>query len=272
MGPVVPNPSNPYLDLTREFNHGRLRAVISSGQAVVLHRLAVMSKDGDWIIREDAEATEHLLGVLESRGARYRFSAPLDLRWLRGGWSCHFEHVRAGIRLRTDFASRPPRVPPTDLQRMWSTLEGVEFPVVDARTLALIKMTDREKDWPVIGELARLLDSPRDRLTFSRSPRDILALLRRHPEIVSEAIAARPALAAWANGEEALGAALDAERRAAMRVNEARLATYASAARAWKDAWPEVENATRMLPLRAAHRTIVARAESRLPFEVARDG
>ena len=29
-----------YLDLTREFNRGRLRTIICSGQAVVLHRLA----------------------------------------------------------------------------------------------------------------------------------------------------------------------------------------------------------------------------------------
>ena len=27
---------NPYVRLTREFNHGRLRAILASGQAVVL--------------------------------------------------------------------------------------------------------------------------------------------------------------------------------------------------------------------------------------------
>jgi hypothetical protein len=41
--------NNPYLDLTEELNRGRLRALLSSGQAAVVHRLAVMSKDGDWI-------------------------------------------------------------------------------------------------------------------------------------------------------------------------------------------------------------------------------
>jgi hypothetical protein len=35
-----------YLTLTREFNEGALRAILSSGQAVVLHRLAVMSTAG----------------------------------------------------------------------------------------------------------------------------------------------------------------------------------------------------------------------------------
>ena len=54
---------NIYVKLTKEFNQGRLRAIICSGQAVVLHRLAIMSKDGDWIIREDEEAIRHIFIV-----------------------------------------------------------------------------------------------------------------------------------------------------------------------------------------------------------------
>ena len=38
---------NIYLQLTGAFNEDRLRAVICSGQAVVLHRLAIMSKDNE---------------------------------------------------------------------------------------------------------------------------------------------------------------------------------------------------------------------------------
>ncbi|HEY2739722.1 MAG TPA: hypothetical protein VGK45_15035, partial [Thermoanaerobaculia bacterium] len=64
--------NNPYLELTEEFNQGRLRALLSSGQAVVVHRLAIMSKDGDWILREDAEAIGHVLAVLAAHGAWYR--------------------------------------------------------------------------------------------------------------------------------------------------------------------------------------------------------
>jgi len=45
-----------YLDLTEKFNRGRTRAILAGGQAVVLHRLAIMSKDGDWILREEPEA------------------------------------------------------------------------------------------------------------------------------------------------------------------------------------------------------------------------
>jgi hypothetical protein len=116
--------NNPYLELTAEFNRGRLRALLSSGQAVVVHRLAVMSKDGDWILREDAEAIGHVLGVLSFHGARYRFGAPLDLRWLAGGWSAHLEIRREVLRIRTDFVSRPPRIAPEQLARMWDDAEA----------------------------------------------------------------------------------------------------------------------------------------------------
>ena len=92
-----------YLDLTREFNARRLRTSLCSDQAVVLLRLAIASKDGDWILREDQEALDHVLAVLEQHGARYRFCAPLDLRWLRNGWSSHFEFQHGGMRVRTDF-------------------------------------------------------------------------------------------------------------------------------------------------------------------------
>jgi hypothetical protein len=39
---------NIYVELTHAFNAGAQRAILRSGQAVVLHRLAVMSKDGNW--------------------------------------------------------------------------------------------------------------------------------------------------------------------------------------------------------------------------------
>ncbi|HXO29812.1 MAG TPA: hypothetical protein VOA80_20850 [Thermoanaerobaculia bacterium] len=48
--------NNPYLALTEEFNRGRLRALLSSGRAVVVHRLAIMSRDGDWLLQEEMTA------------------------------------------------------------------------------------------------------------------------------------------------------------------------------------------------------------------------
>jgi hypothetical protein len=85
---------NPYIRLTQELNHGRLRALLAAGQAVVLYRLAIMSKDGNWILREETEALTHVIATLDRHGARYRYDAPLDLRWLVHGMDPRVEGDR----------------------------------------------------------------------------------------------------------------------------------------------------------------------------------
>jgi hypothetical protein len=256
---------NPYLELTEAFNDGRRRALVSSGQAVVLHRLAIMSKDGDWILREDEEATAHVLDVLARRGARYRFGAPLDIRWLAGGWSAHFEHRGSGLRLRTDFVSRPPRLSSADLDRLWHDADASGSDVVGVEPLVRMKMTMREKDYAVIGELARLLDSPLAQLLYSRSSRDLMRLATDHPDALAAGVALRPVLAHVAEGRDALEAALDRERRLLMRADEARLDRYRAAAAAWTQVWPGVAREIAELPLPEAHRIVVERAAGVLP-------
>ncbi len=260
---------NIYLELTDSFNRGgRLRAVICSGQAVVLHRLAVMSKDGDWILREDEETLDHVLGVLNDLGAVYRYGAPLDVEWLRGGWSSHFEFSYEGLRVRTDFFTRPPRLSETDLNRIWREQEGHHPPFVGAVDLARIKMTRREKDYPVIGELARLMPGIADQMRYSRSPRDLTRLCANSPELAAEISRERPLLGMAAVGSpdlHRLAEALDAERRALINQDAARMASYEQAAMPWRESWPEVRSEIEGLPLRQAHRIVVAKAGSCLP-------
>lgn len=257
---------NVYLDLTREFNEGALRAILGSEQAVVLHRLAVMSKDGDWILREDPDALQHVLRVLDRHGARYRFGAPLDVRWTAGGWSSHLEFRENGLRIRTDFVTRPPRLSGERLAALWAEAEPGGVSYVGARDLAEIKKTNREKDYPVIGELARLLIDPEEQLLLSRSARDLQALAQEHPQVCERLVDARPVLALADGEREDLEAALDAERRELMRLNERRLARYADAAQGWKAKWTEVAAAMEGLPLLEAHDRMVAAAEGVLPF------
>ena len=256
-----------YLTLTREFNEGALRAILSSGQAVVLHRLAVMSKDGDWILRESEDALACVLGVLERHGARYRYGAPLDVRWMRGGWSSHFEFRSEAIRVRTDFLTRPPRLDADDLAALWREQASSAIPAVDPRRLIELKKTNREKDYAVIGELARLIDDPRQQLLASRSARDLVALARARPDLAKELAATRPVLAATGAGIDVLEAALDAERRAMMHANEKRLRRYLAAAAEWAARWPSVETGIAGLPLGLAHAALTAQAERALPFE-----
>ena len=258
--------TNPYLELTEAFNRGRRRALVSSGQAVVLHRLAIMSKDGDWILREDEDDVRHVLDVLAGRGARYRFGAPLDLRWLAGGWSAHLEHWRDGLRLRTDFVTRPPRISRDERDRMWRDADASGVDVVALEPLARMKMTKREKDYAVIGELARRMDDVRDQLLYSRSSRDLIRLAREHPDDVAAAATRRPLLARIGGGREVLEEALDRERRALMREDEERLERYRAAASAWAAMWPDVAREIAGLPLPDAHRIVTARAEDVLPY------
>ncbi len=257
---------NPYVQLTKEFNEGRLRAILASGQAVVLYRLTVMSKDGDWILREDTETLDHVLAILEVRGARYRFGAPLDLRWLCQGWSSHFEFRRDGLRLRCDFVTRPPRISPAELAAQWNSPVHREVPIVSLPVLAQLKKTNREKDYPVIGELARLMANPSLQLQFSRSARDIIQLGKEHPEVLRKAIPERPVLARISQGREELECALDGERRALMRVNEERLEGYLKASQEWASIWKGLTREIARHTLRDAHEIIVSRAEAVLPW------
>ena len=257
---------NPYLDLTKELNRGRLRALVSSGQAVVLHRLAIMSKDGDWILREDVEATRHVLSVLSRHGARYRFGAPLDPRWLAGGWSSHLEHQSEELRVRTDFVTRPPRISAERLARMWQEAEVEGSEVVGLEPLAAMKLTNREKDYAVIGELARHMADPRSQLMYSRSARDLGRLAEEHPAALVETMPQRPLLARIPEGREALEEALDRERRLLMRANEERLVRYRNAAEPWAALWPEVARRIADLPLPEAHELVTSAAEGVLPY------
>jgi len=257
---------NIYVEMTEAFNRGRLRAVLSSGQAVVFHQLAVMSKDGDWILREDEEAIRHVRSVLARRQAHYRFGAPLDLRWMKGGWSSHFEFRSGPLRVRTDFVTRPPRLTPAALDALWARAREAAFPVVGVRDLCELKKTNRERDYAVIGELARRLDDPREQLLFSRSARDLARLAERYPNLLHELSNERPVLAGIARGVAALESALDAERRRLIHANEDRLQTYLDAAADWREAWPGVDAEIKGLALEEAHQRIVQQAESILPF------
>jgi len=259
-------PDNIYIRLTRAFNRGRLRAVVCSGQAAVMHRLALMSKDGDWIVREDEESLHHIMEVLSGFRAQYRFGAPFDVRWLKGGWSSHLEFRLSDMRVRTDFFSRPPRIPPAELERLWKEQESADLPFVNLKDLAELKKTNREKDYVIIGEIARLMEDPRDQLLYSRSALDIISLAEKYPGLVMELARQRPLLENFSAGREKLEELLDKEKRALIHANERRLELYLRAADKWTALWPSVEKEISGQPLSEAHRYMVQRGEGVLPF------
>ncbi len=257
---------NIYIELTEKFNDGRLRAVICSGQAAVLHRIAVMSKDGDWIIREEQESLSHITQILEGYGAVYRFGAPLDIRWLKEGWSSHFEFMQGNLRIRTDFFTRPPRISSEMLEQLWNESEGKHPPFINKHLLAEMKKTNREKDYAVIGEIARRMENPRDIFLYSRSARDIIELAGAFPKALEEIKDRRELLTKLPCPTDELEKELDAERRKFMHANEERLLKYSDASRKWSEKWPEVRSLVSGRPLTESHAIISKNAEGVLPF------
>lgn len=256
---------NFYTDLTKEFNQGKIRGMLCSGQAVVLHGLAMMSKDGDWIVKSDQESLDFILNILESKGAVYRYGAPLSLDWLDGGWSSHLEFEHEGLRIRTDFFTKPPRIDEAWLNNIWAKVEAGAPEFVDLETLALLKQTDREKDYVILGEIARKITDLKGMLKYSRSAVDILNTWELKPDLVESLFEERPVLKLCKESREALEVGLDAERRTLMRINAERLLRYKESSSEWAKMWPQVLVKLNGLSLMDAHNIMVVEAEKYLP-------
>jgi hypothetical protein len=214
--------SNVYFDLTQELNAQGPIAVLASGQAVVYYRLAMASKDGDWILRETPEACRRALEVLERHGARYRPGAPLDIRWLAAGWSSHFEFFDSQRRrIRCDFVTRPPRVDPAELATFFAQ-PAEPLLVVGIEPLIHMKRTQRAKDYPVIAELARRLPPERE-LEETTDPDRILELA---PDYGEESLRDPVQKAAAGEGRMAVVVALAEEIDRQQQADRARLERY----------------------------------------------
>ncbi|HEV7506966.1 MAG TPA: hypothetical protein VGS07_18900 [Thermoanaerobaculia bacterium] len=250
---------NIYFDLTQELNAEGPIAALASGQAVVFYRLALMSKDGDWILRETPEACARVLAVLAKYDARYRPGAPLDIRWLAGGWSSHFEFFDPeGRRIRCDFVTRPPRVGPEEVAALFVPPAEPTL-VVGIEPLIRMKRTQRAKDYPVIGELARLLPGERE-IEMTTDPDRILTLAPSYGKgsarpSVKAALAGRP--------REDIVVELARELDRMQQADRVRLETYRKTSELYMREFQAADIADLGLP--EAHERLCRLAEDRLP-------
>ena len=183
-----------------------------------------------------------------------------------GGWSAHLEFQHGGIRVRTDFVTRPPRMDAIALEQLWKAQEGKNIPCVGLTELAELKKTNREKDYAVIGELARTMPEADQQMLYSRSARDLIVLAEKYPQQMKALEPQRPLLGVVHHGVAELEIALDAERRRLIHANEERLVKYMAAAEPWAATWPNIAKKIGGQPLVAAHRMMTAHAEDLLPF------
>ncbi|HAK94672.1 MAG TPA: hypothetical protein DCM87_06630 [Planctomycetes bacterium] len=255
--------ANVYFELTKEFNARGTIALLAAGQAVVYYRIAMMSKDGDWVLRETREACARVLEVLGARGARYRFGSPLDVRWLRGGWSSHLEfRDEEGRRVRCDFLTRPPRVGAAALDRLFAAGgDAGPLRVVDLDSLIRMKQTQRAKDYPVIAELARLLLEDGE-LRYTTDPDRIIALAAR-PGASCDRPAARIARAGGTREDVAVAVAR--ETLALQEEDRRRVEAYEAASAAFLAEFRR--RGIAQMPLGEAHGALVDLAGSVLPAD-----
>jgi len=260
---------NPYFALHREFREAGARVLLSSGQACVAYGIAAFSKDGDWIVREDAESCDRVREVLARHGASYRLGVPLTPQWLATGLTSHFEFVKDGVRIRTDFCSRPPRV--TDLARLWGDhVRAGALDLVDAESLIVLKQTRRQRDYSIIGALAESAglnsDWPELALRHLQDVDLLLEAVERWPETARQS--ARPAVqeAVRQRPRSAVVVALALEQdelvqRDAARVKaiQARLVDYAPAFVRARARWRADQ-----VPLRGQHEVLLVLADRHL--------
>ena len=254
---------NIYFYLTDLFNQGKKRALLSSGQAV---GLSLASKDGDWIIKDDSESLSHILKVLESFKAKYRFGAPLDKRWLSHGWSSHFEFIYNDVRVRTDFVSKPPRISEEILKSLW--VDGPPPYVIKPEQLIPLKLTGREKDYPIATALSMLIKDPLQILICSRDPVQLREAIIQYPELLDKAILSRQGLATIAKTiaiEEEMILELFKEQRILMKEDRERMLRYQKATEELSKNWLDISKKLDALELKKAHEYFIEKALTCFP-------
>lgn len=144
---------NEFRDLLRGAG---IRFAITSGMACVRYGLQQTTKDSDWIVEpEDLAVLREILHSMEEQippaVVAYRpiFGAPLDAKWHCGGWTSHIEiRVRPNeLAQHLDFFGRPPRI------GKWQ-YDPEQGDYADRDTVARMKKTDRDRDWPMVNGLA----------------------------------------------------------------------------------------------------------------------
>jgi hypothetical protein len=128
-----------------------IRFAITSGMACVHYGLQQTTKDSDWIIApDDLAKLRQLFARLEGQTpawhVSYRsiFGAPLEAEYLGHGWTSHLLITDAeGMEHKVDIFGKPPRV-----QILETEPDDPDY--ASRHVVALMKRTDRDRDWPIV--------------------------------------------------------------------------------------------------------------------------
>jgi hypothetical protein len=257
-----------YENLVTTARNRGIACAITSGMACVAFGVSEATKDCDLLC--DPESAGKFLDLLSATALgghlpsyRGNLTAPLDARWFRGGWTSHFMWPPAESGAYLDIFGVAPRG-----SSPWEAeIQGF---YASPHTVAEMKRTNRDKDWPFVTALgAKMIEMADERgwlhiydeklLRVFPKTRHSAALLKR-----------RPVLELAANNDSKLRPALRAETEYWHELDRVRMNIYENAVRRYM-----VEVRRSRLPpgaeLPVQHALRVRCAEKYLPKNPVRD-
>ena len=223
---MIPTPIQTVLSTFQK--HG-VRALLMGGQACVFYGAAQISKDVDFVLPEDGENFARMLRALDELQAERIAVPPFDPALLARGHAVHFRCQHPAAQgLRVDVMTRLRDMAAFDVlwerRNVFGEPNGETFNLLSVPDLVRAKMTQRDKDWPVIRLLVEIHYSERRseptpfRVEFwlreLRSPKLLIEVAATNREPAVKLQAERPLLAhALAGNEDVLAEALSAEER-----------------------------------------------------------
>jgi len=219
-----------YEGMVRRARSRGIPCAITSGMACVAFGVSGATKDCDLLCAPDwAGELLDLLGHLRLGGHlpgyRGNLTAPLDARWFRGGWTSHFEWAPAGSGAYLDIFGVAPRGSSPWVAEIRGFYAGLH-------TVAEMKRTQRDKDWPFVTALgAKMLQAGDERGWLHIFDENLLRTFGAAVKEPEKLCQRRPLLELAATNDPRLRAALRAEIEYWHELDRARLGIYEKAVR-----------------------------------------
>lgn len=253
--------------VTRARSRG-IACAITSGMACVAFGVSEATKDCDLLCNpKSAGKFLELLGETtlggHLPGYRGNLTPPLDARWFRGGWTSHFAWPPAESGAYLDVFGVAPRG-----SSRWETeIQGF---YASPHTVAEMKRTNRDKDWPFVTALGARMIEIGDKRGWLHIYDEKLLRAFAETKQPADLLKRRPVLTLAANNDPNLRAALRAEIEYWHELDRVRMSIYENAVRRYM-----VEVRKSRLPpsvgLLAQHDLRVRCAEKYLPMNPIRD-
>ena len=256
-------------DFVSELRSRGVLCAITSGLACVHYGVAETTKDCDLLCHTSSFST--LLDYLDETkidgvSCQYRgnISPPLDARWHQGGWTSHFHWESEPGSTKLDVFGRALRESspwPDDLCGLYA----------NPHTVAEMKRTNRDKDWPFISALGKRMIQADDERGWLHvfAADELLELFSQYP-CPPEIFSRRPALRFARDKDPRTAGALNAERKVWEELDRRRIHIMEQPLRRYLSAVRKAR-AGKILSLRDDHALRLSCAEQSLPAQPLKD-